>query len=123
MMQPAESVVRLDATRGSGTSSRVRRSLPESKMRAVLVVVADILGEKSLQMAFVHCDDVIQQFATATAYPSLCNSILPRTPQRSADTFDFHRSDCDGHLRPILGVMIEDVELEADPNGNASRNC
>ena len=51
--------MRQDATRGSGTSSTVRRSLPESKMRAVLVIVADILREKSLQMAFVHCDDVI----------------------------------------------------------------
>jgi hypothetical protein len=39
-------------------------------MRAVLVVVADILREKSLQMVFVHCDDVIQQFATTTAYPA-----------------------------------------------------
>src|ERR1700675_3252251 len=84
-------------------------------MRAVLVVVADILGDKALQMAFVHCDDVIQQFATATAYPTLRNSILPRTPQRSAGTFDFHRSDCGGHLRPILGVMIEDDECRGRP--------
>jgi hypothetical protein len=51
MMQPAESLMGQDATRGSGTSSTVRRSLPESKMRAVFVVVADMRGRASGQMS------------------------------------------------------------------------
>jgi len=59
MMQPAESLMRQDATRGSGTRSAIRRSLPESKMRAVVMIVADVVSEQTLQMAFVNRDDVI----------------------------------------------------------------
>jgi hypothetical protein len=47
-------------------------------MRAVVMVVADVFSKQTFQMALVNCDDVIQQFAAATAYPSLRNSILPR---------------------------------------------
>jgi hypothetical protein len=84
-------------------------------MRAVLVVVANILREEAFQVAFVNCDDAIQQITTTAAYPAFCNSILPRTPQRSADTFDFHRSDRGGDLRPILGITIEDDEPRGRP--------
>jgi hypothetical protein len=44
-------------------------------MRAVLVVVANILREQAFQVAFVNCDDVIQEITPATPYPTLCNSI------------------------------------------------
>jgi hypothetical protein len=54
-------------------------------MRAILVVVANILGEQAFQVAFVNCNDVIQEITTATPYPTLCDSILPRTLERSAD--------------------------------------
>ena len=46
-------------------------SLPESQMRAVLMIVADIFGEQSLQMVFVRGDDVIQQVTAATLDPAL----------------------------------------------------
>jgi hypothetical protein len=114
-MQPAESIMREDATGSYGASSPVWRSLPQSEMRAVLVVVADVFREQSLQMAFIKRDDVIQQIAPATLYPAFCHSILPRTLERSADTFDFHRADCGGDLRPILGVTIEDDEPRDRP--------
>ena len=39
MMQAADSLAGEDITGGYGTQSVVRRSLPESKMRAILVVV------------------------------------------------------------------------------------
>ena len=44
-------------------------------MRAILVVVANILGEQAFQVAFVNCNDVIQEITTATPYPTLCDSI------------------------------------------------
>jgi hypothetical protein len=50
-------------------------------MRSVLVVVVNILVEQSRQMTFVDCDDVIQQIAAATGYPTLRYTILPRTPE------------------------------------------
>jgi hypothetical protein len=53
MMEPAESLVRKDATRSYGTSPVVRCSLLESKMRAVVVIVADIISEQPFQMAHI----------------------------------------------------------------------
>jgi hypothetical protein len=35
----------------------VWRSLPESEMRAVFVVVADVFREQTFQVAFVNCTD------------------------------------------------------------------
>jgi hypothetical protein len=43
-------------------------------MRAVLVVVANILREPAFQVAFVNCNDVIQEITSATPYPTLCDS-------------------------------------------------
>ena len=54
-------------------------------MRAILVAVANILGEQAFQVAFVNCDDAIQEITTATPYPTVCDSILPRTFERGAD--------------------------------------
>jgi len=54
-------------------------------MRPVFVVIANILREPAFQVAFVNCDDVIQEITTATPYPTLCHSILPRTFERGAD--------------------------------------
>jgi hypothetical protein len=84
-------------------------------MRAVFVVVANVFREQTFEMASVHRDDVIQQITPAALNPTLRNSILPRTPQRSADALDFHRSDRSGDLRPILGVTIEDDEPWSRP--------
>jgi len=76
-------------------------------MRAVVMIVADVVGEQTLQMAFVNCDDVIQEFAAATAYPTLRNSILPRTAQRSADRTHLQRSNSCGDLQPVLRILVE----------------
>jgi hypothetical protein len=43
MMQPAEAIVRNDATGGYRARPVVRCSLPESQMRAVLVIVTDVV--------------------------------------------------------------------------------
>jgi hypothetical protein len=77
VMQTAESPVKKDATRGYGTSLAVRCSLPEPKMRAIFVVVANILEEQSLQMAFIHGNDVIQQVPSTAFNPALRDAVLP----------------------------------------------
>jgi len=76
-------------------------------MRAVVMIVADVVSEQTLQMAFVNCDDVIQDFPASTAYPPLRNSILPRTPQRSADRTYVQRSNGCGDLQPVLRIPVE----------------
>lgn len=48
-MQAAEAVVRNDATRSSRANSAHRYFLSESKMRAILVIVADIISEQPFQ--------------------------------------------------------------------------
>jgi hypothetical protein len=79
-------------------------------MRAVLVVVANILREQAFQVAFVNCDDVIQEITPATPYPTLCNSILPRTFERSADRIHHQGSNRCGDFQSILGITIKDDE-------------
>ena len=60
MMQPANSLVRKDATASHGMSSTIRCSLPKSEMRSVFVVIADVFGEQPFEMPFVHCNEMIQ---------------------------------------------------------------
>jgi hypothetical protein len=114
-MQPSKSRSGKDATRGYSANSAVRCSLLESEMRAVVVIVANIISEQTPQVAPVQSDHVIQQVTPAALNPTLRNSILPRTPQRSADTLDLHRSDRGGDLRPILGITIKDDKPRRRP--------
>jgi hypothetical protein len=46
-------------------------------MRAVFVVVADLLRKQTFQMAFVHRNHVIQQISSAAFNPALRYTILP----------------------------------------------
>jgi hypothetical protein len=79
-------------------------------MRAVLVVVANILRKQAFQVAFVNCNDVIQQITPATPYPTLCDPILPRTLERGADRTHAQGSNRCGHFQSILGITIKDEE-------------
>jgi hypothetical protein len=76
-------------------------------MRAVVMTVVDVVSEQALQMAFVYCDDVIQESAAATAYPTLRNSILPRTPQRSPDRTHLQRTNGCGDLQSVLRIPVK----------------
>ncbi len=117
MMQPAESVMRQDATRGSGTTSTVRRSLSQSEMRAVAMVVADVFREQSLQMAFIERDDVVQQIAPAAFDPTLRHTILPGTFERGPHWAHLQRSNGYGNLEPVLRIPVEDQK----PGGRFKR--
>src|SRR5258708_30631613 len=79
-------------------------------MRAVLVVIANILREKTFQVAFVNCNDVIQEITPAAPYPTLCDSILPRTLERGADRTHAQGSNRCGDFQSILGIPIKDDE-------------
>jgi len=86
----------------------MRCSLPQSQMRAVLVIVVNVFGKQPLQMAFVHRDDVIQQVTLATRDPSLRHPVLPRTFGGGADRSDFERSRCCRNLNSIFAITIKD---------------
>jgi hypothetical protein len=53
MVQPVESLLSKDPTRSYRTHPAVRCRLLKSEMRSVLMMVTNILGKQSLQMAFV----------------------------------------------------------------------
>jgi len=55
-------------------------------MRAVLVVVTNILREQAFQVAFVNCNDVIQEITPATPYPTSYSSGLSGAWQTHAFT-------------------------------------
>src|SRR5260370_41305729 len=77
-------------------------------MRAVLMMVTNILGEQSFQMAFIQRNNVVQQVSPTAAHPPLRDAILPWTSKRSSlgnDTGGFHRRD---HLEPKLLIAIKD---------------
>src|SRR5258707_5542034 len=95
--------------------SAVWRSLPQSKMCAVLVVVANILSEQAFQVAFVNCNDVIQEITPATPYPTLCDSILPRTLERGADRIHHQGSNRCRNFQSVLGITIKDDEPRCGP--------
>jgi len=74
------------------------------------MVVANIVGQQPLQMAFVHCNDVVQQIMAATLDPTLSDTILPRTFERGPNRGDIQGSHRCRDLRSILAVPIEDQE-------------
>jgi hypothetical protein len=74
------------------------------------MVVANILRQQAFQVAFVNCDDVIQEITAATPYPTLCNSILPRTFERGAYRTHAQGSNRCRNFQSILGITIKDEE-------------
>lgn len=84
MMQAAEPLVSNDLTACRGMNPAARCSLPEPEVRAVLVVVADIVGKQSLEVSFADGNDVIQQVPSAAFYPTLRHPVLPRAFERSS---------------------------------------
>jgi hypothetical protein len=88
-------------------------------MRAVLVVVANILRELPFQVAFVNCDDVMQEITAATPYPTLCNPILPMTFERSANGIQAADADVSGRrvvdVAPDSRVGRSDTRARGEP--------
>jgi cytoskeletal protein RodZ len=81
MVQPSESLLSKDSTRSFGTNSALRCPLLKSEMRTVLMVVTNILGEQSLQMAFIQRNNLVQQFSSTASDPTLREAILPGTSE------------------------------------------
>jgi len=80
MVQSAESFLRKDPTRISGTNPAVRCPLLKSEVRAVFMMVTNILGEQPLQMAFIQRNNVVQEVSSAAPHPPLRDAILPGAP-------------------------------------------
>ena len=77
MVQPSQSSMRYDPTGGRTGNSGGWCLFRETEMRAVFVVVADVLIEQPFQMAFMECDDVVQEVSAAAFHPALRDASLP----------------------------------------------
>src|SRR6516164_2123740 len=113
MVQPAESRKGLNlastrrATFCCTTSWRVLR---ESKMRPVLMVIEQVGRHQSFEMPLIDDDHVVQQVASATSYPALSNTVLPRTAKGCASWLASHVSHSRNHIGAKLGVAVEQQE-------------
>jgi hypothetical protein len=92
-------------------------------MCAVFMVVANILRDQSLQMAFIHRDDVVQQFSSAASDPTLRHTVLPGTLEGGSHGLIFNDRTAARTSNPYFASRSKIRNLGADPNGNASRNC
>src|SRR5882724_12821110 len=92
-------------------------------MCAVLVVVANILREPAFQVAFVNCDDVSRrsrrQLPTQRSATPFCQG-LSNEVRRG---FTLRDRIAAGTSSPYLASRSKMMNLGADPNANASRNC
>src|ERR1700680_1308467 len=61
-------------------------------------------------MAFIHCNDVVQQIAAATLDPSLRDTVLPRAFERGPHEPDLQGSHRCRNLDSILAIPVEDQE-------------
>ena len=86
-------------------------------MRAVIVVIANVVEEKSLQMPFVHSNDMIQQLPPTAFDPALRHPVLPWTLERGLDRLNPEGSHGSGNLHSVLPVPVEDQK----PRNRAKR--
>ena len=84
-----------------------RRLLLQSNVRAVFVIIRQILTPKPPEMAFVDRDDVIHHLAASTADPSFSDSVLPGAPYTRSHRFDTARLQELDDVIAELGVPIE----------------
>ena len=79
VVQPTQSIMGKHATRGYAANSAPRRSLAQPKVRAVFVMVGDVLGKQPLQVPLVERNHMVEQLAAAAPHPTLGDTILPGT--------------------------------------------
>src|SRR5258708_23331665 len=85
--------------------------LVQSEVRAVVVVVREVIGEESLQMSLVQGNDLVEQFASAASDPTLRDAVLPRALDGGLRARDLHGSNRSRDFQSILRVVGKDEEL------------
>jgi len=74
------------------------------------MIIANIVRQQALEVAFIEGNNVIEQVPPATLDPALSNSVLPGTLERRANRPDGHGAYRDRDLQTIFGVPIKDEE-------------
>ena len=79
-------------------------------MGAIVVVIANVIAKKSLQMVLVQSDDVGEHIAAAASDPALGNPVLPRAVDRGLHALRVHGTNGSRNFQPILLVVIKEEE-------------
>src|ERR1035438_5617050 len=85
VMQPAHALLANYRPLFQRAYSASRRLLLQPEVGSVVVIIGNVLGEESLQMALIQRDHVVEQVAAAASDPTLGDTILPGTPNRGTD--------------------------------------
>ena|ERR1700740_3176872 len=108
MMQSTQSIKGKHATRGYAASSAPWRSLAQPKVRAVFVMIADVLEKQPLQMPLVQSNHMVEQLAAAASHPTLGDTILPGTFEGGPHRAYFQGSNGCRDLRPVFCIPVMD---------------
>ena len=108
MVQTAQSRMADHRTGRRGTDSAARGFLAETKMRAILVMVGDVLGKEPLQMPLVQSNDMVEQLAATAPHSALGDSILPGTFERGPHGVYLQGSNRCRDLRPVFCIPVMD---------------
>jgi len=111
VVQASESRPNGDATTGRVRNPATGSALVEAEVSAVIVIIMDVLGKESLQMALVPSDDMIEQVAPTASHPALSNSILPGTLDGGSYASDLHGPNGSRDFQPIFLIVIQEQEL------------
>src|ERR1035437_6264775 len=107
VMQPAQAPLANHCTVFQRAYPTSRRLLVQPEVRSVVVIIGNVLGEESLQMALIHRDHVVEQVTAAASDPTLGDPILPGTPNRGTARCRLQGADRRWPFQAILRVMVE----------------
>ena len=113
VMQSTDSRTRHDEAGTCRRSSTGGRSLLQSEMRSILMVIAEVLRKQPLQMPFVQRNHVIEEITSAAFHPTLSDAVLPRTLKRGPEGSEPERSNRRRNLEPVFPVPIKEQESES----------
>src|ERR1035438_875760 len=88
VMQPAHALLANHCTVFQRACPASRRLLVQPEVGSVVVIIGNVLGEESLQMALIQRDHVVEQVAAATSDPTLGDPILPGRMVKNLKRFE-----------------------------------
>src|SRR5664280_3131483 len=107
VMQPAHAPLANHCTVFQRAYPASRRLLLQLEVGSVVVIVGNVLRQKSLQMALIQGDHVVEQVAAAASDPTLGDPILPGTPNRGTDRCHLQRADRRWHFQAVFRIVVE----------------
>src|SRR5664280_2431756 len=107
VMQPAHALLANHCTVFQRACPTSRRLLVQTEVGSVVVIIGNVLGEESLQMALMQRDYVVEQVAAAASDPTLGDTILPGTLNRGTDRCHVQRAHRGWHFQSVLRIMVE----------------